>query len=408
MSCVRIPTEALGEQDHLLSFSDEGLEGQQGEGKRHGVRCALLAMVTLASSLAVASAFLLLHRSTGVAAGARVLTSASGVSIWEESASESSPAPLSRYAVAYVWSDPQVYYREHNWTIERQSYVGPYAHGRGVCGLALSAIASKQLLQESVGADGVADAVVLTDNMRDEHHGYLKDLGIRVLFTNLTDLYTFEKYDLNTSYHENHRAAFFKMRASIMKAGLAGLTEYHSIIYLDVDAFLHAPPPRPNPMPDDSVEFFSESCCDDAPLAVGSFALKPQQDAFEDMVRLIAVGFSPEAGWGTRGLRIGPGHWPTIECDWKKIAGPGNRYNVQAYCSDDNTPRWDFLGAEGDKGLSSSEYAKVGLPRCRGGQGFVVQRVRKGSRHVPAAAGGRISQSRSGVQLLRHVQTMDV
>jgi len=228
----------------------------------------------------------------------RTVNSASGVSIWELVSAHSSVPSLPRFAVAYVWSDAEKFYGQRNWDIDQRSFVGPYSQGRGACGLALSAIASKRFLQEAAGPHAIADAVVLTDLIDDEHAAHLKGFGIRVLFTNLTALYTFDKYDFNTPYHEDHRASYFKLRASSLKAGLAGLLEYQSIIYLDTDAYLVARPLDPDPFSglDNRSEFLTFPCCADAPLAVGWFALRPQQDAFEDMVKLLDAGFSPETG----------------------------------------------------------------------------------------------------------------
>lgn len=287
--------------------------------------------------------------------GIRTLNSASGIKIWEDTASHPTFPWPPRFAVAYVWSDPGIFYEQQKWAMHEDSFVGPYAHGRGACGLALSAIASKRLLQESVGPDAIADAVVLTDGIADDHASYFKELGIRVLSTNMTALYTFDKFDFNTTYHEDHQAAYFKLRASSMKAGLAGLLEYRFIIYLDVDAYLKAPLPYPNPwhgLNNGRSEFLSK---DDrtAPLSVGCFAIKPQQDAFEDMIKLIKIGFSPQTGWGFRKYRIGPERWPKCDCNayLDNITG--------SYCSDPNTSRWDFIGAEGDKGILFTEYAIV-------------------------------------------------
>jgi len=212
-----------------------------------------------------------------------------------------------------------------------------------------------------VGDAGVADAVVLTDGIEAEQAAYLQELGIRLILTNMTKLYTWEKFGLvvNNSYHHNHRAAYFKLRASVMKAALAGLTEYRTLIYLDVDAYLYAAPPNPNPMEgleDGRVEMLTARCCVDAPLPVGIFALKPQQDAFEDMMRLVDQGFHPARGWGVQGLRIGPGNWLMIHC---YHGDPNHGYHTHAYCDDPNTSRWDFVGAEGDKGLLFSEYARI-------------------------------------------------
>jgi len=111
------------------------------------------------------------------------------------------------------------------------------------------------------------------------------------------------------------------------------------------------------------------------PLPVGIFALKPQQDAFEDMMRLVDQGFHPARGWGVQGLRIGPGNWPAIHCyhgdhvyaeaqmgdvGWEILKQiTHGYYHTHAYCDDPNTSRWDFLGAEGDKGLLFSEYARI-------------------------------------------------
>merc|ERR1711879_1033205 len=54
-------------------------------------------------------------------------------------------------------------------------------------------------------------------------------------------------------------------------------------------------------------------------------------DAFEDLMNLLRIGFSFEKGWGEKGLRIGAGVW--------------------------NRTRWDFLGAQGDKGILFTEYS---------------------------------------------------
>lgn len=290
-----------------------------------------------------------------------ILNSAAGVSIWEMTTSRSRVSPSSRYAVAYVWSDPDLFYRKSNWTISSTTnFVGPYAKGRGICGLALSAIASRNFLQDSVGPGGIADAVVLTDNIASEHTAYLEGFGIRVLVSNLTALYSWPKYDLDNEYNRHrHRAAFFKLRATTLKAGLAGLTEYRSVIYLDVGAYLVAAPPEPDPLQGlgtGTFEYMSISCCQNSPLSVGMNALRPQQDAFEDLMTLLKSGFSPETGWGYRGLRVGPDRWPTVDCS---EAYRKREPFVVSYCKDPNTSRWDFVGAEGDKGLLFAEYAVI-------------------------------------------------
>merc|ERR1711862_710313 len=186
--------------------------------------------------------------------------------------------------------------------------------------------------------------------MANEHDLYLNELGIRVLHTNMTDLYTPEKFSVGVG-----RDWWFQMRLTTMKAGLAGLTDYRSIIYLDADAYLFAPPSAPDPMQDlknGTIEFVSIWCCSNAPLAVGWFGMKPQQDAFEDMMNLIKIGFSHKMGWGFRGMRIGPKNWPNISC-------PSASRLQKAYCTDPNTPRWDFAGVTGDKGILFAEYAVV-------------------------------------------------
>ncbi|CAE7917149.1 unnamed protein product [Symbiodinium necroappetens] len=98
------------------------------------------------------------------------------------------------------------------------------------------------------------------------------------------------------------------------------------------------------------VEFLSYRCLH-APLAVGNFILKPNQRAFSDMMDMLSAGFTPERGWGLRDLKIGPDGWH-LNCD-----DPG--WESKAYCADRNTSRWDFLGAEGDKGLLFTEYSAI-------------------------------------------------
>ena len=69
------------------------------------------------------------------------------------------------------------------------------------------------------------------------------------------------------------------------------------------------------------------------------------------MMDMLSAGFTPERGWGLRDLKIGPDGWH-LNCD-----DPG--WESKAYCADRNTSRWDFLGAEGDKGLLFTEYSAI-------------------------------------------------
>ena len=72
------------------------------------------------------------------------------------------------------------------------NYLGPFARGMGLCALAHSALAS---LGQLANATGGAEAVVLTDNMKEGDEEYLRKLGVRVVRTNLTELYTFKKLE---------------------------------------------------------------------------------------------------------------------------------------------------------------------------------------------------------------------
>lgn len=288
-----------------------------------------------------------------------IVNSAAGVSLWENMPSEASKTSRKRYAVAYAWSDPDIFYKRMKWPVGKQSVLSPYFHGKGVCALALTAIASRKLLQASVGEEGVAEAVVLTDGMASEQMDYLRSVGIRIVLSNLTDLYTWQEWQHYDNYypgggkHRSYKDGFFKLRATTLKAGLAGLTEYAFLIYLDVDAWLPSPPIVDMFHGHRNVEFVTAiDGSNMSPLSVGRFALKPRQAAFEDMMRRLRDGFSLEKGWGKQGLRIGVHGWKHLNC--KRL-----NWHNKAYCKDRNTSRWDFLAAQGDKGILFTEYSVV-------------------------------------------------
>jgi len=268
-----------------------------------------------------------------------------------------------RFAIAYVWSDPDRFWATHRGkdgagNASLHGYTAPYAHGQGLCILAGSALNAKNLYQKAIGSKGVVDAVVVTDNLS---HGDQKDLaalGIHVFLTNFTNLYTVERYapKVASGYGDDSHAsrldAYFKLRAASLKAVIAGLTNYERVLYMDADAFAHAQPSPDVFETGGSAEYVvGGPCCINAPLGVGIFLLRPNLDAFRSMVGMVRSGFTHEHGWGQLHLKVG-GRWPGILCR------PGEEY-TRAYCEDPDTPRWDFLGAESDKGLLFAEYKLV-------------------------------------------------
>lgn len=271
------------------------------------------------------------------------------ISIW-------GPPASAKFAVAYVWSDADVFFHQQGWAVPGQSreendmnYLGPFASGMGLCALAHSALASLGQL-----ANTGAEAVVLTDNMKEGDEEYLRKLGVRVVRTNLTELYTFKKLEhiiRSSDYYgyteEGRRHGFFKERSCMLKAGLAAL-DYELLVYLDVDT-VAVRPPSLEVLGMKGWEMFSYTV-ENAPISGGDFLLRPSHGAFHDMIRLMDVGFSRDLGWGKLGLPVEK--WGGLRCQFAS-----NHH----YCQEKpDFNHWDFLAAEGDKGIM---YASYGLVR---------------------------------------------
>jgi len=212
---------------------------------------------------------------------------------------------------------------------------------------------AKSVISERMGPSNVFDVFVVTDNMAEDRAAALESIGFKVIRSDIGDIYSEQVTNVSTYYsHTSEVDALQKMRVCSMKIVAASLVDYDAVLYLDADITIAGTKPAAFEMPQ-GVELMTQGpCCANAPLAAGVMLIRPNMTAYDDMRSMIQAGFSRRLGWGNRGLHIGPTRWPAINCS----TSVKNTKWVDAYCKDPNTSRWDFVGAESDKGLFFAEY----------------------------------------------------
>jgi len=268
---------------------------------------------------------------------------------------------LPRMAVSYVWSTPP----RKDETAADGEKTRDYKDGAGECALAVTALKSRQSLQKAVADSMDVDALVTTDGSMDlKVQDALLGLDINLMHTNMTNLYTTDMFlgirqrDPDAPYYGDAEDAYQKLRAGVLRGAVWYLTEYESVVFIDIDALIERVDENAMLVLPKGVEFLTWPCCVDAPLAVGAIIGRPSVDAFQDFVGVLRRGFSFAHGWRGRDgsfLRIGAENWPHATCH----GDTGSNVYAEAFCNDKNTSRWDFIGSEGDKGLLFATFTLI-------------------------------------------------
>eukprot|EP00966_Prymnesium_polylepis_P284040 6561689-Prymnesium_polylepis.2 len=149
-------------------------------------------------------------------------------------------------------------------------------------------------------------------------------------------------------------------QVSSMKLWVLNMTQYEAILFLDLDALPLAVPERTDPFAALLRKQHTKLLGlrgPAAPIAGSAWVVRPDRAVFEDLLRVVHEGFTPERGWGDAGRFsltgfFERGAWRSKDCSfWADEVGETDACGASP--AEDARPRlpWSFWAAEADNGL---------------------------------------------------------